>query len=134
MKEPSDPILTHQGIDTNLCGSPQFVKSGKSRVKLIPTPEMAADETGLIHGGFLFGLADYAAMIAVNHPHVVLGTSTVKFLKPVRVHDELIADAKETQDIGKKKMVTVTVSRGDETVFTGEFTCFVLDKHVLDPT
>ena len=132
MNEPSDPIITHQKINTSLCGAPQFVKCGKSQVQLIPTHAMAVDETGLIHGGFIFGLADYAAMIAVNHPHVVLGASTVKFLKPVRVNDELLADATETQTTGKKKIVTVTVSRGEEVVFTGEFTCFVLDKHVLD--
>jgi acyl-coenzyme A thioesterase PaaI-like protein len=44
---------------------------------------MAADQRGLVHGGFTFGLADYAAMVAVNDPNVVLGAAEVRFLAPV---------------------------------------------------
>lgn len=133
MEERSDPILTHKSIDPKLCGTPHYVKSGKSRVQLSTTREMAADETGLVHGGFLFGLADYAAMIAVNHPNVVLGSAAVKFVKPVRIDDVLIAEAEQTHDQGKKRIVTVTVTRYGEPVFSGEFTCFVLENHVLSP-
>lgn len=32
---------------------------------------MAADEYRLVHGGFIFGLADYAVMLAINEPTVV---------------------------------------------------------------
>ena len=32
---------------------------------------------------------------------------------------------------GKKKIVEVTVERGEEAVFTGEFICFIPEKHVL---
>ena len=46
---------------------------------------MAADGRGLVHGGFTFGLADFAAMCAVNDPNVVLGAATCKFLAPVQV-------------------------------------------------
>jgi hypothetical protein len=33
---------------------------------------------------------------------------------------------------GKKQMVGVVVKREDEVVFKGEFSCFVLEKHVLE--
>jgi acyl-coenzyme A thioesterase PaaI-like protein len=91
------------------------------------------DETGLVHGGFIFGLADYAAMIAVNHPHVVLGSASARFLKPVRTDEVVVAEAKVTETEGKKQKVSVTVSRGEAKVFEGEFICFVLHKHVLSP-
>jgi len=124
-------INTHTLIDQELCGKPMHVDSGCSRVELRTTRKMIVDETGLVHGGFIFGLADYAAMIAVNHPNVVLGASEVKFIKPVKVDEKVTAEAIVENPQGKKQLVTVTVSNKDETVFTGIFTCFVLDKHVL---
>jgi uncharacterized protein (TIGR00369 family) len=124
-------IDTHRHIDQTLCGKPLFVDTGNSQVELVTTPQMAADELGLVHGGFIFGLADYSAMIAVNHPHVVLGASDVKFLKPVRVGETVVARAKVQEVKGKKYWVSVSVTKDDEEIFLGMFTCFVLDKHVL---
>lgn len=125
-------IKTHRLINTRYCGAPVKVAEGVSRVELLTTADMAVDDRGLVHGGFIFGLADHAAMIAVNHPNVVLGASEVKFTKPVRVNETVIADARVTTAEGRKQIVSVSVSRGEELVFKGDFSCFVLDKHVLD--
>ncbi len=124
-------IFTHRKINQTLCGTPAAVEKNKSLVVLVTTPEMAADEMGLVHGGFIFGLADYAAMIAVNHPHVVLGGAEVRFLKPVRVGETVTAEASVIEEKGKKRSVRVTAAAGDAPVFEGELTCFVLDRHVL---
>ena len=124
-------IMTHQKISHALCGQPLAVGEGGSRVELKTTPDMAVDDFELVHGGFIFGLADHAAMIAVNHPNVVLGAADVKFLKPVKVNETVIAEAKVTEQAGRKQVVSVSVKRGDDIVFDGLFTCFVLDRHVL---
>lgn len=124
-------IETHQRIDPLLCGSVVALEKDASQVALTPVDQMAVDDTGLVHGGFVFGLADYAAMIAVNHPNVVLGGATVRFLKPVRTGERLLAFARVESADGKKRTVTVTVQREGEAVFEGTFSCFVLDRHVL---
>jgi uncharacterized protein (TIGR00369 family) len=124
-------IDTHKRIDAELCGSAVALEEGGSRVELTPLSRMAVDDTGLVHGGFVFGLADYAAMIAVNHPNVVLGAAEVRFLKPVRVGEALVAEARVETTKGKKRVVPVTVKREGEAVFEGTFSCFVLDRHVL---
>ena len=124
-------IITHKKINQNLCGKPLKIEQGFSKVELLTTEQMTADNMNLVHGGFIFGLADYAAMIAVNDPYVVLGASNVKFLKPVKVNDIVTAQAKVTTQKGKKYQVDVTVTCKHAKVFEGEFTCFVLDKHVL---
>jgi uncharacterized protein (TIGR00369 family) len=124
-------IQTHQGINRECFGTPVYLEEGTSRVELLTISSMAVDETGLVHGGYIFGLADYAAMIAVNHPNVVLGSSDVKFLKPVRAGQMVVAEATAEVRQGRKQIVAVTVTRNDEIVFSGSFTCFVLDKHVL---
>ena len=125
-------IDTHGRIDTSLCGTAVFVDAGASRVELVTTPQMAADEKGLVHGGFIFGAADYAAMVAVNHPHVVLGSSAVKFLKPVRVGQTVIVEARVEESRGIKHQVVAHATVDGQDVFEGNFTCFVLEKHVLD--
>ena len=124
-------IITHRKINQTLCGTPLEVGNGTSRVQLKTTLDMAADESGLVHGGFIFSLADYAAMIAVNHPNVVLGAADVKFLKPVRVGETVLADAKVEEVQGKKHWVAVSVEKDGTPLFQGMLTCFVLDQHVL---
>ena len=124
-------IRTHQEIDPALCGTAVHLAEGESRVELTPEKSMTVDEQGLVHGGFVFGLADYAAMIAVNHPNVVLGAADVKFLKPVQTGETVVAEATVEPADGKKRRVGVVVKRGEETVFDGVFICFVLDRHVL---
>jgi len=124
-------IRTHREIDRELCGMPQDLAEGFSRVRLQTNERMAVDQSGLVHGGFIFGLADYAAMIAVNHPNVVLGAAEVRFLKPVKVQDVIVAEASIDSREGKKSTVAVTVKGTEAEVFKGTFVCFSLDKHVL---
>ncbi len=126
---------THRAIDRRLCGEPLALAPGEARVALTALPEMAADERGLVHGGFVFGLADHAAMLAVDHPNVVLASAEARFLAPVSVGERLVAAARLTAEEGKKKIVEVTVSRdGDPAaVFTGRFVCAVPARHVLEP-
>ena len=124
--------LTHLGIDPRLVGTPLEIAEGTAVVALVTLPEMAADGLGLVHGGFLFGLADYAAMLAVNHPHVVLGELEVRFLKPVVVGERVVASAVVEETAGKKIRVRVSVRRGEEEVLTGSFLCFAPERHVLE--
>ncbi len=125
-------IKTHERIDRSLCGEPVRVKDGMSEIRLECAPCMAADESGLVHGGFIFGLADYAAMLAVNHPNVVLGAAETRFLKPSRVGDVLVARAECSPPEGSRHMVKVDVFCADDIVFSGTFTCFIPQKHVLE--
>ncbi|QGY41813.1 thioesterase [Pseudodesulfovibrio cashew] len=124
-------INTHESIDRSLCGEPTAVEEGRSEVRLECTRNMAADGSGLVHGGFIFGLADYAAMLSVNHPNVVLGAAETRFLKPSKVGDVLVARAQDETPQERKHLVRVEVSCGEDTVFAGTFTCFVTPKHVL---
>ena len=68
---------THEAIDPELCGRLVSLAEGTAVVELRTVARMAADAHGLVHGGFVFGLADHAAMLAVNHPNVVLGSASL---------------------------------------------------------
>jgi acyl-coenzyme A thioesterase PaaI-like protein len=123
---------THLRVSGRWVGVVEELGEGTSRVSLATVEEMAADDRGLVHGGFTFGLADYAAMVAVNDPHVVLGASDVRFNAPVRVGQRLVASARLEETKGKKRGLRVEVAADGVTVLEGTFTAFVLEKHVLD--
>jgi acyl-coenzyme A thioesterase PaaI-like protein len=131
---------THLALSARLCGTPRRLADGSAEVELETSAEMRADQRGLVHGGFVFGLADYAAMLAINDPNVVLGSAETRFLAPVVVGERLLARAQLASSDGKRRHVDVQVTRSsadaaagsEEQVFTGSFVCFVPTRHVLD--
>ena len=126
-------IKTHGAISKKLVGVILEIVDGVRAVaELTSTGEMAADSTGLVHGGFAFSLADYAAMLAVNQSNVVLGQAQAKFTAPVRVGETMRAEAIVTKTEGRKTEVSVEVKVGDKKVLTGSFTCYTLERHVLE--
>jgi len=124
---------THLTADPALCGRVVDLGEGSAQVALDTTDAMVVDAEGLVHGGFVFGLADYAAMLAVNDPYVVLGSAQTRFLRPVRGGARVVAHARTTATKGRKHEVHVEASVGSDTVFEGTFTCIVLEQHVLEP-
>ena len=129
-----DKQKTHLSVSGDLVGKAERIETGKrSRVSLAVNANMRVDEKGLAHGGFASGLADYAAMVAVNDPYVVLLSSQVRFLKPVIVGDSLAAQAEVTETDGKKRKVWCEIFNQDrQKVFEGEFLCLVLTQHILE--
>ena len=123
---------THDKISPGLCGRPVELRDGYAKVVLDASAEMAADARGLVHCGFTFGLADYAAMLAVNEPTVVLASATTRFLGPVVAEDRLEAEATVERTEGRKRTVKVTVRCDGSPVMEGEFLAVVLDRHILD--
>ena len=122
---------THRSIDPSLVGKATKIETDFAEVLLHTTRRMSADMQGLVHGGFVFGAADYAAMCAVNDPYVVLGASDVRFIAPVRVGDAVACRARVTQTKGNKKIVSVEAFVSERKVLEGTFTTFVLEGHVL---
>ncbi len=124
-------LNTHLNIDTSLCGKVVKLEKGYTEVLLHTTQQMSADSKGLVHGGFIFGAADYAAMSAVNDPYVVLGASSSKFVAPVKVGDAVLCKASVVSEKLKKSVVDVQAFVEGRLVFEGEFITFVLEQHVL---
>ncbi len=127
-------VKTHKKINQNLCGKPVSIEDDRfASVVLETTNQMSVDEKGLVHGGFIFGAADYCAMLAVNHPYVVLGKADVRFIKPTKAGEKLIFEGVVNKKEGKKRFVEVVgKNEKDEIVFSGEFICYILERHVLE--
>lgn len=124
-------LNTHLKLDESLSGDLDELRAGYAKIVLRTTQNMVADEQGLVHGGFVFSAADYAAMACVNHPNVVLAKSEVKFLAPVKLGETVILEANKAEENGNKISVEVIGKVEEKEVFKGTFFTATLDKHVL---
>ncbi len=124
-------LQTHEKINHDLSGEITTLENGYVESKLVTIPEMVADSKGLIHGGFIFSAADYAAMAAVNERNVVLVASDCQFLSPVKFGDIVNFKAKVRHKEGRKRNVHVTGHVMDIKVFEAELKTVVTDRHVL---
>ena len=124
-------LNTHESINQDLSGEIYKLEAGYVEVELVTTEEMLADEMGLIHGGFIFSAADYAAMAAVNERNVVLVASECQFLSPVKLGDRVKMIAKVRHKEGRKRNVEVEGFALDVKVFTGLFKTVITERHVL---
>src|ERR1017187_8217612 len=109
------------------------IKEGYSKIKMMVRSEMV-NGLGIVHGGIAFSLADSSFAFACNNRNnlsIALDTS-INFLKPVHVDDELVAEAKEMHN-GKSTglyQVTITNQR-NHTVALFKGTCFRTNKTLL---
>ena len=124
-------LQTHEMINHMLSGHLEKLEKGYALVHLSTNEDMRADEVGLVHGGFIFSAADFAAMAAVNEPNVVLAGCECQFLAPVRVGDEVMVEAKVRHKEGRKRNVVVTAYAYEVKVFEAELKTVVTEHHVL---
>lgn len=124
-------LQTHNKIKSDFSGKITKIKKGLVELTLETTTDMLADEMGLIHGGFIFGAADYAAMAAVNERNVVLVASDSQFLSPVKLGNSVDFIAKVRQKEGRKRNVSVIGKVLDIKVFEGVFKTVITERHVL---
>ena len=109
------------------------IKEGYSKIKMKVRSEMI-NGLHIVHGGIAFSLADSSFAFACNSRNnlsVALDTS-INFLKPVHVGDELIAEAKEIHN-GKSTglyQITITNQR-NHTVALFKGTCFRTNKTLI---
>ena len=124
-------LETHTKINRYLCGDIIVHKKGYVELELTTENEMVVDGMGLIHGGFVFGAADFAAMAAVNEKNVVLVSSQCEFLSPAKIGNIIKVVAQVRHQEGRKRNVHVRAYVHDVKIFEGEFMTVITEKHVL---
>lgn len=124
-------LNTHLKLDNDINGKVIELKAGYAKVEQVTKEFMVADKQGLIHGGFTFCAADFAAMASVNDPYVVLAKSETKFLAPIKLGQIVIYEANIIENEDKKSSVEVIATVEGSAVFKGVFSTVTLDKHIL---
>ena len=109
------------------------IKEGYSKIKMMVRPEMI-NGFGIVHGGVAFSFADSAFAFACNNRNVLsvaLDTS-INFLKPVHVGDELIGEAFEIHNGRSTGLYQIRIfnqHQHEVAVFKG--TCFRTNKTLI---
>src|SRR5688500_16461742 len=109
------------------------IKEGYSKIKMIVRKEMI-NGFSIVHGGVACSLADSAFAFACNNRNnlsVALDTS-INFLKPVHVGDQLIAEAKEIHNGKSTGLYHISISnQKDHVVAIFKGTCFRTGKNLI---
>ncbi len=124
-------LNTHLKLDNEINGKVVELSDGYAKVEQVTKEFMVADEQGLVHGGFTFCAADFAAMACVNDPYVVLAKSDSKFLAPIKLGQTIVYEARLVKDEGRKSTVEVIATVEENPVFKGIFNTITLDNHIL---
>ncbi len=124
-------LQSHQYINQSLCGNLITLEKNYAKVALRTNTQMSVDEFELVHGGFVFAAANFAAVAAVNHPFAVLSGARTSFLAPVKVGDEIIFEAKSKYNDARKREIFVVGFVNEIKIFEGSFDTVIMDKHIL---
>ncbi len=129
--EKKEDLKTHEKIRSSLCGTILKLDTGYSKTTLQTTKDMVLDDLGLIHSGFIFGAADYAAAVAVNEPNIVIIGSRSKFLAPAKVDDLIEFEANAKFEDSRKREIKVSGFINEIKIYEGLFQAVVLEQHIF---
>lgn len=90
------------------------VAAGRAQARMTVRDTMVNGH-GIVHGGYVFLLADTAFAFACNTYEIptVAAAADVVFVAPARAGDRLVADAVERVRYGRSGVYDVTVRRAD---------------------
>ncbi|HND96557.1 MAG TPA: hydroxyphenylacetyl-CoA thioesterase PaaI [Chitinophagaceae bacterium] len=129
-----DHMMQHDGFSKWLGIEIIEIKEGYSKIKMKIRAEMV-NGFGIIHGGIAFSLADSAFAFACNNRNVLsvaLDTS-INFIKPIHIGDELTAEAKELHNGKSTGLYHISISNQNNhevAVFKG--LCYRTDKKLIE--
>jgi acyl-coenzyme A thioesterase PaaI-like protein len=126
-----EDLRTHTKIKKKLCGTIISFEQGYAKTTLQTTNDMIIDEYGLIHSGFIFSAADYAAAVAVNEDNVVIIGGRSKFLAPAKLNDLIEFEAHAKFEDSRKREIKVDGYINDIRIFEGVFQAVILENHIL---
>ena len=93
------------------------VKPGQATLTMTVQPHMVNGQR-IAHGGFIFTLADSAFAFACNshNERVVAAQGQITFIKPGKLGDRLVAEAREVTRGSRSGIYDVRVTSGDTVI------------------
>jgi len=91
----------------------------EGRVIISATPSLnIRNGHGIVHGGYIFSLADTAFAFAINVlcPGTVTMNASIEYLAPGKAHDVLMADARVIHQAGRTVLADVRVTSENQTL------------------
>jgi acyl-CoA thioesterase len=93
------------------------IKAGAATLAMTVKPHMVNGH-GIVHGGFIFLLADSAFAFACNshNERAVAAQCNISFIRPGRLGDRLVAAAREISRTGRSGIYDVRVTVGEAAI------------------
>ncbi|AWK61255.1 PaaI family thioesterase [Helicobacter magdeburgensis] len=127
----NDDLQVCTSMSPSIVGELVELYRNKAIVRFRPNERMIMDESKMIHAGFVFNAASFAAMAAINKKYSVLIASDVKFLAPIELGHEITFKAQAIQSDTKKCEVKVEGFLLDIKIFDSLFHIAVFDKKIF---
>lgn len=124
-------LKTSPNIKLNLSGTVVALEPNHAKTNFFATSEMTTDNEGLVHSGFVFSAASYAALASINETHSIMIGAKIHFYAPTKVGEMVEFDARAHFGESKKREVRVIGKTKDIKVFEGTFQVVVLEDHIF---
>lgn len=93
-----------------------------------PDTIMSFQKTDITRGQFIYAQAESLAMAVIDADVALIGVANIKYKKPVRSGQKLIAHAEVIRKRGNKFFVWVKIKYNMEEVFRGKFILVALEQ------
>ena len=115
----------------NFSGTAFLLEKNHAKTRFFTTADMVSDAEGLIHSGFVFMGANYAALLAVNEEFSVSIGARINFYGPLKLGDIVEFDARARFEESRKKEVKVVGHVKEVKIFEGTFQLVTLEEHIF---
>lgn len=113
---------------TEVAGDLIDLELGVGGISILETThEMAFERTGIVRGHHLFAQGNSLAVAVIDAEVALTGSARIRFHRPVRVGDRVVAKATVKRSVGNKSLVRVESRVEGERVFSASLTIFALD-------
>lgn len=114
-------------------GYPMELALGRRGTSVLDTDDgMAFARTGIVRGHYLFAQANSLAVALIDAPVALTASAAVRFLRPVRAGDRVVADAtvisRNEARRGARYVVNVVSAVKEVEVFRGKFSVHALTR------
>ena len=107
------------------------VNLGQEGISVLETVrDMAFERTSIVRGHHIFAQANSLAVALVDAEVALTGTATVKYLRPVKAGERLVAKAEALSKSDRRYLIKVVTRASHEDVFIGEFVVFAIKEPI----
>ena len=115
----------------NFSGTAFLLDKNHAKTRFFTTADMVSDAEGLIHSGFVFMGANYAALLAINEEFCVSIGARINFFGPLKLGDVVEFDAQARFEESRKREVKVIGYVKEIKIFEGIFQLVTLEEHIF---
>ncbi len=102
---------------------------GKRGISILePDSTMVFEKTNIVRGQFIYAQAESLAIAVIDADVALIGVANIKYKRPVRSGNKLVASAEVVRKRGNKFFVWVKIKLKLEEVFRGKFILVAMDE------